>query len=727
MVTDLREVERAFAPQLKFPDHELERLATRIDEDYQHALSAHEARMRRFVNYYRRWRNMADVPTLGEEDTPNYQVPLIQWQVFAKWAKTMDSLFGQGAEVMVEPVGPSDQREVEKAKRFLQWRVFESMKLVRPAALFFFRAILFGRSHAYMPWQRDLYRVPLKAGGWDQATAYDGPGFLPLWPDDLMLPGEDAETIQDFSFVIRKFRATPAQLFQGEEQGTYQGITDTLQELIDQAEAHSEERDSENESIKEEMDEAEGVTRDSGVKAGGSLKVYAWYGKWRMLRGQRSARPENVKLRELEETDLLVHYLPELRRVIGVQNLGDMYPLTPSRRPFVECSLVKDGSYWNLGYGEMLTETQREISVTHNLGTRAGEFSVGPVIFYTADSGFDPDTFEYQPNTSVAIENPNGLKVVEFRADLTYPITKQQQMEADAERLTGQTDQNVGRQPDRANSPRTATQFVGLVEEGNVRAALDTTLIREDFAEILKRIWQLEVMYGAPNTFFRVTEEQAGGFFPVTRGGAEITAAEFNGQMDFQLKLATSIYSRETEKQRKLMLYQLDTQNPLILQAPRALWQITNEVHKALGDDNFPRLVPQPPDIELSIDPRQEWSRMLAGERLDVRPDDNDNLHLDEHYSSFEREQEAGEQADAAALDLLANHIQAHHTQKRGKELQAALVERLAERMAENAGAGRGLQPPGQAVGLEEVGQAIAELTGAGNNDQGRANRTEEI
>lgn len=708
---DSRNLRRAFAKQIALPPHELGRLGNRIEDDYNAALSDHDARMARFQRYYARWRNLAETPALGEEELPNFQVPLLQWQLYSKWAKTMDSLFGTDAEIMAEPIGPADQKQVHKGKRFMDWRIFTSMGLVSPAAVFTFRQILFGRSHVHMPWIRKTFRVPLEDGTWDDDVAYEGPGFDPIWPDDLLVPAEDAKTIQDFSYCIRKFRATPFELLEGERSGIYQGVSEHLQQLVDFA-ADGDVRDYESDTIKQEMDQAEGVTREGNLSAAGSLRVWAWYGRWRKLTGKRNVSAENIKYRERHESDLLVYYLPDLHLTIGVQDLAEMYPLTPERRPIREAGLVRDGSYWGPSFGELLEEIQAEMSTTHNLGTLAGQFSVGPVIFYTPDSGFDPDEFRYQPFSAVCVGNSKGINFAQGRADLTFPIANQQKMEVISERITGVTDQNVGRQPDRPNAPNTATQFVGLIEEGNIRAALDTTVLREDFKPILKWIWQLEVMYGAPNTFFRVTEEQSMGLFDVRSGGAEMTAAEFNGSMDFELKLATSTYSRETEKQRNLALYQLDLNNPLVIQSPRALWLATNQIHKALGDDHFADLIPEPPDIELSIDPRQEWARMLAGEDIGVRPDDHDDLHLDIHYKDFEQERQASAHADEAALDALAAHIGQHQKQRQQKKLQAALVESVVNRLGDNARTGAGLQAGGAPVGLEQLQATISELMG---------------
>jgi len=295
--------------------------------------------MERFRRYYRRFRNLPDehAPTDGNS---TFSVPLIQWQVFGKWADAMQQLLGDDAEVVAEPVGPADQRIVHKVGRYMTWRVFRYMKLARELSIFTFRAILFGRSHAYRPWKRETYLTP--AG---ERVAYDGPGFEALWPDDVIVPAEDARTIQDFSFVIRKFRITPQQLLEGERRGLYSGVKKHFERIV--VEARQKRRDYEDgaDQMKREKDEAEGVTYEGSLTDGGTLRVWEWYGRWRLpKKGRGSPDLNDFKGRELDETDLRVRYLPDLKLVISVDRLDELYPLMKNRRPFAECALIHDGS-----------------------------------------------------------------------------------------------------------------------------------------------------------------------------------------------------------------------------------------------------------------------------------------------------------------------------------------------------------------------------------------------
>lgn len=204
--------------QLRWPAPEIARLAAKVQTDYRAALGDHIRRTQRWREFYRRWRGSVDVPAAGEETASNVPVPFIRWNIFTKWAKEMDSLFGDDAEIVAIPVGPSDYRKDKKISRYMTWRVFNSMKLLNPFCEFVLRKLIFGKSVAYCPWKRDTFEVR-----GEDVVDYEGPDFQPLWPDDFIVPAEEVRTLHEFSFVIRRYKVTPDDLLQGEQDGRYRG------------------------------------------------------------------------------------------------------------------------------------------------------------------------------------------------------------------------------------------------------------------------------------------------------------------------------------------------------------------------------------------------------------------------------------------------------------------------------------------------------------------------
>jgi len=701
-------IRRAHGRQLAFSRNELGRLADRIQEDYHAARSDHDARIERFRRYLRRWRDLTDEPIAGEEDVPNFRVPMTQWHVFSEWANEFAALFGDDSEIVAKPTGPSDQRQVRKVALYTWWRLFQSMRIRHKACAFSFRRILFGRAHAYAPWRRETFWAPTEDGGEVELLDYEGPGFEPLQPDDLIVPGEDAETIHDFSFVLRKYQDTPDALLRADGV-LYQGIEDLFEELVKLGEQRRD-RDWQGDELKRELDLAEGVNRESNLSARGAVRIWEWYGKWRRLKGRKDASAGNLGGRERFESELVVRYQPDLHRVIGVQDLAEMYPLMAQRRPFVESALVRDGSYWCPSFGELLEKVEAGASVAHNLGTEAGQLSVWPVLFYRPGEGYDPETTPYEPGQAIPTADPSSVRAIEVRANLEYPVMAVQTYLAHAERLTGRTEMNLGRASDRPNAPRTARQTLALLEEGNIRASLDIACLREDWAAIAARVWLLDSMYAPDSVFFRVTEEDAGGLFETKNGGAQMTQQERGGRYDFDIRFATSYWAREAKRDRQLALYQLDLQNPLVAQNPRALYRITQEVHRAFGDERFCDLIPEPPDMGLPKNPREEWTMALQGEEIPVHPEDNDELHLLDHNKQV-REARVDPQRDEGAFHTMVSHTLDHMQQWQQKKLMGALMERLVESLKGVAGPG---QVPGAAVPPEQMQGLLAGMQGGG-------------
>lgn len=656
--------------QIKLNEKQRKALWSKIEDDYTAALSRHQRRIDRWTRYYQLWRNRVDPPVAGEDDISNIRVPLIQWSVFAKWASEVDSLLGPDAEVLAEPVGPADHRITKKVSLFEKWRLFHSMKITHPLAVFIFRKILFGRAFAYAPYHEEKYPILGQGGKVEEATWYAGPGFFPIWPDDLVVPAADSRTIHDFPWVVRKFRATPDQLLRGERNGKYAGVKENLKQIEQWAET-SEEREFGDQPIQAEKDIGEGVLYQGFDDSSGTIRVWEYYGK-RTRRG--SDWPE----------EFVCHYLPDMSMDIGIQSLLHLYPKARCRRPIVESALVKDGSYWPMGFGEILEMYEEELTVNENLFTEAGQFSVGPVIFYSPASGFKDDSIRYQPFQMIPAADTGNIKVVDVRANPEFYVLKNQQTLATVERITGQSDFTMGRGIDRPTSPKTASGQAMLLDQGNVRAALDMTMLREDLSDIIQHLWMIDVQFSDESLFFRVTEEEAGGLFDVRNGHAEMTPEEFGGRYDFRIKFATSRLNKEIEKQNTLALYQLDLQNPLVAMNPRALWMITNRVHEAMGDPNFADLVPEPPDLGQPKNPKEEWTLLLQGEPVDVHPMDNDDLHLKDHLLRAQQAQ-FDPKRDQPALQALLDHVQAHVQQRQQKKLMQAMVTQLADSLAQQS------------------------------------------
>jgi hypothetical protein len=697
--------------QLKWPQTERVRIGNRVLMDYRSAIGDHNQRINKWREYYRRWRAMVDPPVQGEETASNVPVPYVRWNILTKWSKEMDSLFGDDAEVVAVPVGPSDVKRDAKIGKYMSWRVFNSMKLTKRFCEFVLRKLTFGRSIAYSPWKRDTFEVlnPQRDYKPETVVDYEGPDFDPLWPDDFIVPVEEVRTLHEFSFVIRRYRVRPDDLLRGEQEGRYQGIKDNWELILNLAQKGMQ-RAWEGEEIKLEKDEAEGLQYTRPLSSGEWIIVLEWYGRWRPVKkgkrgGMADASEWDTKKREDMQRDFVVRYILDLNLVIGIQDLQELYPTKKNRRPFVESAMMADGTYWSPGMAEMLIDLEDELRVNHNQATEAGQLAINPPIGYRPASGMNPETFKVAPGQAIPLDNPQtDLIQIKIGANMDIAQWKEQCVLSYGEKLTGMGDLQMGRQSDRPNAPRTAQQTVSLLEEGNVRISLDTKVLREDMGEVLTHFWELEYMFSPEETFFRVTEEDAGGLFEVANGGSMLTIDDRDGRYDFKLQFATSVASREANKEKTLARYQLDLQNPLVVNNPQALWEVTREVHDVLGDPTFESLVPRPPAPDQSVDPKVEWVNLLHGEDVHVNPMDNDLLHMIRHMRDLKGAEADPQHADADAMKKLLLHYQDHVMQLQQKRIHQAILEQAVQAAAKlSGGGGPGAMPQGLFGGTQQT------------------------
>jgi hypothetical protein len=689
--------------QIKLSDQESSRLANRVMADYRNALDDHAKRMAKQALFFRRWRCLVDPPKPGDEDKSNYPVPVCKWLASQKWARNADSIFGDDAEITAVPNGPSDYRNDAKIGAYMTWRVFQSMKLTNRLLQFELYKIIFGRVHAYTPWTKKSFDFETTKDGTQTNTYYKGPDFQVMEGDDMVFPAEDAETLHDFTWFVRKVAITPQKLLDGEQAGRYTNIKKNYKQILMQS-YNRQKREVEGDQTKRQKDAAEGVQQEGGMSSGSTLLMLEWYGRWRMLKkGQHDADEYDVDKRQLNESDIVFRVLPDMAYLmIGAQDLRKLYPADPFPRPFVEASYVKDGSYWCDGMMALSIDSEDEIRSNHNKGSDALDLVVSPPIGYKPAQGFAPKQFRLRPGDMIPMDNPaTDMNQMKFTADLEAVAAKEQVVLSYLERLTGETDQANGRASDRPNAPRTASGQAMLMQAGNLRMTMDTTILREDYALVFQKFWILEFQFGDAETFFRVTEEDADGLFDTGKGGSYLAKAERNGSYDFRLKLATSVWSRAADKENTLARYQLDLQNPLIVQNPAALWKVTNDAHKALGDPDFGDLVPQPPAGDLPLNPKDEWARMQQGEAIEVNPQDNDQLHMVRHMKDLNLAVE-DQYADKDAIAALKAHYVDHIHQLEQKKLVQAITERIVQQAAATGanpaaslGTGMGQLPPG--------------------------------
>jgi hypothetical protein len=737
--------------QIIFDDEERNLIAQKIEEDIESDKIANQVRQNKNAMYQDDWRNSLGNPKKSD-GTANFNFPLIPIQVLQKMASEHQSLFGEDASVTAVPTRPTEAERVAKAGLFMRWVVFSAMEIVRRWTVFSYRRLMFGKAFAILSYTKKYYDHPTKG----RVLYQQAPNFELIDADDVFTPAEDAEDANGLSHFAYRYYATPDELLLGEEeQEIYQGIRENWDEILDAARDTNQRQDTSGtgqQKLKEVKDRAAGVDPSAYRQQEGFIEVFAWFGRHRMLKneppeevateglvkdyansdiipGEPLVRedtpagevvvPEKLvnadRPRELRQRDLVIRWAPSLRGVgnlrgiIGAQDLAELFPDTPTKRPIYESGLGVTGEYWPMGLPEMLWSIKQELTVNENLQTQGGQYSVGPFGAYRPASGANPDVIKIQPGIMIPSDNPQeDIRFFNITWNPQHNVLKQQNMLALVERLLGNLDASSGNQQGRTFGQKTARGTLALLERGDLRVNFDTSFLLLDFGKLLKRLWELCAMHAPPSQFFRVTGEDAEGLLKNTKienGFATMTAEEFGGEFDFELKPATGIHAKEAQKDDLLQLFALLMQLQIFQVNANATWKAARDICKKFGIA-LEKYMPEPQPPEMSIDPKEEWLMMLRGEEVHVSPIDDDQKHLIRHNMDFEKMGDAPpEEQDVDAMFNLDVHVQEHLAQIEAKRAQQAQMAALLQHVAALAG---GAQPGGGGKG--EGGPAMPQV-----------------
>ena len=683
-------------PQLQLSPAEIQNLATQIRIDYDSAQSEHSTRMKRWNEMYRRLMMILEQSGADTRGNDNSEVPAMLWTVLEHIAAEHQAIFAPDAYIDGSPRGDADVKLAGVVAAGMNWLVYSAVDLDRKWPRFAFYRSFFGRGFAYRPYEVRTFEGIRADGSFGEVVAYNAPEFYPIWPDNLILPAEEFQSLQEASFVIHREFLTLPELVRGEQAGRFFGISENYAKLT----AFARNRNMRN-NVGQEMtrsrDLVEGVNMDNISLRNGRIEVWSWYGRWHMplpdeFGEMRDYAIDDWEHRDLLPEDLLVRYIPDANMVIGVESLKEMYPCLERRRPFFESALNDSLSYWGPGYGQLLYDIQAGLTQDNRDMAECAKRNAIKTGFMRQTSSMSPDSrIEIEPGKAYFTQDPAAIRWEATGGSMDGLLANEQRKFAISERLTGRSDLNSGRTIDRPNAPKTVGQTMALLEAGNVRLAYDTSKINQDLNFLFQDYWQMWSWFGGEQLNFRVTERDLPRkMFKAIGDLNAVEQAARNMQFDFAVRFAPTEFRRAALRENMINLLGLALKNPVVMSSPRALWNITRKVHELMGDRDFADLVPEPPDIGIPKNPMAEWAMMQQGEIVNVHPQDDDKAHIADHMQRLEAEMQSSS-PDQDLIRAAMEHIQQHQQQM---ELKAK-VEPVAQALG--AAAAQSLQQQQQA------------------------------
>lgn len=632
--------------QLKLSEKDREDLQALIETDWNSDSTDLDTRASALKGWVRLWRAASDVNPVPEEEGSNFTIPLVLWQILNASAKELSALFGEDTDIIIKPRGKADVKNSEKVKRYMEWRVKSSLKLFKKYTDFVLLKRIFGSAIAYLAWKRKTRTVKELETKMVSTQVEDPETGLPMLIDKPETRPVEKEVVEfeglDFTVENIEDWAVPKSAKSLESANHFiRRLTLSVEEILDLRDSGKVDKDIVDKDFIEDLyrtaetDKTDDSHPDVGKKARQEkeklsglnsmpigrenlIVVLNWIGKFRLSEGEKKAeRPE----------ELVCFYIPSKNKMVGAARLVDIFP--DGRIPFEKSDNIRDPNmFWGIGYAELLQSISDEMNCIHNITTDAGLQGVGPMGFYKPMSGLKGDKFRYEPWMMVPVNDPkNDVYFPPLPpANMAPYIALMPQLLAMAERLTGLTETQMGRQFSGPNAPRTYGQQALLQAESNTRLFLDLQMERETFSAILRRIWEADKRWLPKPVFFRVVEEDL-----------EMTQDDFQGDYDFDIGPPTSQMNRQQAKQDLMQLYALALQNPLSAQNPAINLALSRAILDKFGYPQISMLLPDPEQMAPPQAAEYENAVLLQNGDVDPHPADNHVEHIAKHTNLRDR------------------------------------------------------------------------------------------
>ena len=637
--------------QLKLSEEDRQALQSLIERDWTSDSSDLEQRGQALKRWTRLWRAASDENPVPEEEGSNFSIPLVRWQILSAVAEEQSALFGDDADIIVRPRGKLDAKAAEKVKRFMTWRVKKSLDLFRKYYDFVTLKRIYGSSIGYLCWKRKVRKVkeletknelqqvqvsdpatglpairevevPVTKEVEKEVVEFEGLDFSPENIEDWVVP-KSAKSLEESNHFIRRLKLSVDEILNLRDAGKVDAeildeqFIEDLYKLADTSKETAVTPDP-GKPARDEKDKQAGLN-PTPLGREDTIVTLNWTGKFRLSK-------KNGKKEERAE-ELVCFYIPEKKKLIGAARLVDIFP--DGRIPFEKTDNVRDPNmFWGIGYAEILESISKEMDCIHNITTDAGLMGVGPLVAYKPMAGFEAGKLRIESHTAIPLNDPKNDLVIHSLggANMGPYVALMPQLLAMAERLTGRTEANMGRQFSGPNAPRTYGQQALLQAESDKRTFLDLQLERETFSRILHRVWEADKRWLPKPVIFRVVEEDI-----------TMTEDDFQGDFDFDIGPPTTQMNRGQANQEILQLYTLALQNPYSQQNPAILMALSRIILERFGYPQVAALIPDPEQMMPPQSAETENARMLQGEDVDPHPADNHVEHIAKHTNLLER------------------------------------------------------------------------------------------
>ena len=298
---------------------------------------------------------------------------------------------------------------------------------------------------------------------------FDGVRIESIKFNDIFIP-DDAEDWEKTP-VIRKIAPTYGDLMRHQEDNGYMNIGPWLVE------------DEDDGTIKEEDQSPAQTVDDVSVKGKKTIDCIECYISY----VYKEEDQEDKDVTDWTEERVIATIALNKEVLIRIRLLRDVR--------FTNKHLIRRQRLYperGMSYGSNIHAKMKSIqegaSNMFNLVVNSGTIEIIPWFLYGNKAGLEGDV-KLAPGVGVPVDDPSAVVFPKFNnLPSTYGITFIEMFNDFWERLVSITDAQIGRQGEKDT---TATEFLGIVQEGNIKHNYQTRTYREEFIELLRTVYDL--------------------------------------------------------------------------------------------------------------------------------------------------------------------------------------------------------------------------------------------
>ena len=379
--------------------------------------------------------------------------------------------------------------------------------------------------------------------------------------------------------------------------------------------------------------------------------------------------------------------------LLGWDYLDNLY--ATGRRPYrKECYFPIPGRSKGLSFAQIVQPIQDEINTIHNQRVDNGTIRNGCTFFFPKNWTLNAQQMRVAPGEGIPVDDPSRIAWPQWPGGDAFGQNEEALLMQMLERLTGQSDLSLGRQPNRVGATRTATGTSSLLAEAGLRFKTAMTTFQRFWANIFSDILALDQQYLPDGVEFRVT-----GQFPEM---IRLTnRADIAGRFDVRVAATSDTLNRQQlrdDASAKLTLLL----NPLLLQlglvGKKGVYRGVRRWLQAYGETD-PTLVLEPLQDPVVRTPEQEHAMWTNGD-YSAEPTLAENLaqHLDAHQALLAN--------PAARAMLTPEAVQAAEAHV-AKTVQLAQMQAAIQAMQQRGTGPQGAPAVGQQSQNAQIGRQV--------------------